>query len=95
MRRDLGDEVEFQTLMWFSGLDAIKDFMGEEYAVSHVPAAARAVLKRANTVRLALTSIDNSSQKARAGLDGMVADVEAELARIESLIAAADAELDE
>ncbi|MDV3256862.1 MAG: hypothetical protein LOX97_03590 [Sphingomonas sp.] len=46
MRRDLGDEVEFQTLMWFSGLDAIKAFMGEEYAVSHVPAAARAVLKR-------------------------------------------------
>jgi hypothetical protein len=46
MRRDLGDEVEFQTLMWFDSLDAIKDFMGEDYAASHVPAAARAVLKR-------------------------------------------------
>lgn len=46
MRRDLGDEVEFQTLMWFESLDAIRAFMGEDYAVSHVPAAAQAVLSR-------------------------------------------------
>ena len=46
MRREAGDEVEFQTLMWFDSLDAIKAFMGEDYSVSHVPAAARAVLKR-------------------------------------------------
>jgi hypothetical protein len=46
MRRKLGDEVEFQTLMWFDSLGAIKAFMGEDYAVSHVPPAAQAVLKR-------------------------------------------------
>ena len=46
MKRDAGDEVEFQTLMWFDSLDAIKAFMGEDYAVSHVPDAARVVLKR-------------------------------------------------
>ena len=46
MRRDAGDEVEFQTLMWFDSLDAIKAFVGDDYAVSHVPEAARAVLKR-------------------------------------------------
>ena len=46
MKRDLGDEIEFQTLMWFDSLDAVKDFMGEDYAASHVPAAARAVLER-------------------------------------------------
>jgi antibiotic biosynthesis monooxygenase (ABM) superfamily enzyme len=46
MRRELGDEVEFQTCMWFDSLDAIKAFMGDDYAVSHVPAEARAVLKR-------------------------------------------------
>lgn len=46
MRRDDGDEVEFQTLMWFESLDAIRAFMGEDYAVSHVPAAAQAVLSR-------------------------------------------------
>ena len=44
--RDLGDEVEFQTLMWFDGLDSIKAFMGGDYAVSHVPPAAQAALKR-------------------------------------------------
>jgi len=41
-----GDEVEFQTLMWFDSLEAIKAFMGEDYSVSHVPDAARAVLVR-------------------------------------------------
>ncbi|HEX8839137.1 MAG TPA: hypothetical protein VF750_01555 [Sphingomicrobium sp.] len=45
MRRELGNEVEFQTLMWFDSLEAIVAFVGEDYAVSHVPAAARAVLK--------------------------------------------------
>jgi hypothetical protein len=46
MKRDLGHEVEFQTLMWFDGLDAIKAFVGEDYSVSHVPPQAQAVLKR-------------------------------------------------
>ena len=46
MRREAGDEIEFQTLMWFESLDSIRVFMGEDYAVSHVPEAARAVLSR-------------------------------------------------
>lgn len=46
MRRELGDEIEFQTLMWFDDLASIKAFVGEDYAVSHVPAAARAALAR-------------------------------------------------
>ena len=45
LKRDLGEEVEFQTLMWFDNLDAIKAFMGEDYAVSHVPPQAQAVLQ--------------------------------------------------
>ena len=32
--------------MWFDSLDAIKAFMGHDYEISHVPAAARAVLSR-------------------------------------------------
>jgi len=40
-------------------------------------------------VRLALTNVDKSSAKAREGIEGIVADVEAELARIEGLVAAA------
>jgi hypothetical protein len=46
MRRDIGEEVEFQTLMWFDDLDSIRAFTGEDYAVSHVPPAAQAVLAR-------------------------------------------------
>jgi len=44
MKRDLGGEIEFQTLMWFDSLDSIKAFMGDDYSVSHVPLEARAVL---------------------------------------------------
>jgi hypothetical protein len=46
MRRELDDEVEFVTLMWFDHLDSIKAFVGEDHEVSHVPPAARAVLAR-------------------------------------------------
>lgn len=51
---------------------------------------ARSALKRAQKVRLALSNIDKSASAARGHVDEMVADVEAELAQIESLIAAAD-----
>ena len=46
MKRDLGNEVEFMTCMWFDSIEAIKAFTGEDYSVSHVPAAAQAVLSR-------------------------------------------------
>lgn len=46
LRREVPDEVEFTTMMWFDDLDAVKRFMGEDYSVSHVPAAAQAVLSR-------------------------------------------------
>ena len=46
MKREVGYEVEFVTLMWFDSLDSITAFTGEDYAVSHVPEAARRVLER-------------------------------------------------
>lgn len=46
MKRHLGSEIEFQTLMWFDSLEAIKAFMGEDYSRSHVPPQAQAVLER-------------------------------------------------
>ena len=46
MRRDLGDEVEFATIMWFDGRQAIIDFVGEDFEVAHVPDRAQQVLKR-------------------------------------------------
>ena len=44
LRRANGQEVEFVTIMWFEDLDAVRRFVGEDYARSHVPPEARAVL---------------------------------------------------
>ncbi len=46
LRRPLEDEVEFVTIMWFDSLEAIRQFMGDDYEVAHVPPKARAVLAR-------------------------------------------------
>jgi heme-degrading monooxygenase HmoA len=46
LRRDLGDEVEFVTIMWFESLDAVRSFAGEDYEAAYVPDAARTVLSR-------------------------------------------------
>ena len=46
LRRDLGDEVEFVTIMTFDSLQNVIDFQGEDYAHSYVPAAAKLLLKR-------------------------------------------------
>ncbi len=45
-RRNIGDEVEFITVMWFDSLDAVRVFAGEDYEAAVVPPKARAVLKR-------------------------------------------------
>ena len=62
MRRELDDEVEFQTLMWFDSLEAIIAFMGEDYAVGHVPPAAQAVLKRFDSHAAHFEVIDRREQ---------------------------------
>jgi heme-degrading monooxygenase HmoA len=46
LRRDLGDEVEFVTIMWFDSIEAVQAFAGEDYEVAVVPAKARALLAR-------------------------------------------------
>lgn len=46
MRRGLGNEIEFQTIMWFDGIASIINFVGSEATVSHVPPAARGILSR-------------------------------------------------
>ena len=46
LRRDLGDEVEFVTVMWFDTLDAVRAFAGDDYEAAVVPPKARALLSR-------------------------------------------------
>jgi antibiotic biosynthesis monooxygenase (ABM) superfamily enzyme len=43
-RREIGNEVEFITLMWFDNLDAVRVFAGEDYEAAVVPPKARALL---------------------------------------------------
>ena len=46
LRRTLGDEVEFVTIMRFDRIEDVKAFTGEDYETAYVPDAARKVLKR-------------------------------------------------
>ena len=45
-RRELSEEIEFITIMFFDSLDAVRDFAGEDYERAHVPPEARKVLAR-------------------------------------------------
>ena len=45
-RRQVGEEVEFLTIMWFDSWDAVKQFAGEDYEHAYVPQSARKVLFR-------------------------------------------------
>jgi len=45
-RREMGEEVEFITLMWFDSLDDVRQFAGEDYESAVVLPQAQALLKR-------------------------------------------------
>jgi hypothetical protein len=45
-RRNIENEVEFITIMWFDSIVAVKEFAGEDYEKSVVPENARALLSR-------------------------------------------------
>jgi heme-degrading monooxygenase HmoA len=44
LRREVGEELEFVTIMLFDSFDAVREFAGEDYEVAVVPAKAREVL---------------------------------------------------
>ena len=45
-RRDMENEVEFITVMWFDSIESVRVFAGQDYEAAVVPPKARAVLKR-------------------------------------------------
>jgi hypothetical protein len=45
-RSNLGDEVEFMTIIWFASWEAVRAFAGEDYTMAYVPESARALLAR-------------------------------------------------
>lgn len=44
LRRTIGSEVEFVTIMSFESLEAVREFAGEDYEMAFVPDEAREVL---------------------------------------------------
>ncbi len=44
LRRELGEEIEFVTIMLFDSPEAVREFAGEDYEMAVVPEKARAVL---------------------------------------------------
>ncbi|WP_437759556.1 antibiotic biosynthesis monooxygenase family protein [Sorangium sp. So ce1389] len=73
LRRPLGDEVEFVTIMWFDSIEAVKAFAGEDHETAYVPAKARAVLARFDArsqhyeLREARESEDEKASESSAG----------------------------
>ena len=64
-----------------------RDLRVDAVAVRDTAAEAVTLLKQAQAIRSTLTGIKTSSDKARAGLDTMVASLEEKLARIDALVA--------
>ena len=46
LRRNLGKEIEFVTIMWFDSIEAVRSFAGEDYEVAVVTPKDRALLSR-------------------------------------------------
>jgi hypothetical protein len=46
LEREEGGEVAFTSITWFTGLDAVQDFAGEDYELAVVEEAARSALSR-------------------------------------------------
>jgi antibiotic biosynthesis monooxygenase (ABM) superfamily enzyme len=46
LRRQLGSETEFITIMWFDSLESVITFAGEEYERAVVPEKAQKILSR-------------------------------------------------
>jgi antibiotic biosynthesis monooxygenase (ABM) superfamily enzyme len=46
LRREVGDEVQFTTVMCFDSLANVVAFQGADYEIAYVPEEARRILKR-------------------------------------------------
>ncbi len=44
LRREVGEEMEFVTIMRFDSLEAVREFAGDDYGAAIVPEKARALL---------------------------------------------------
>ena len=82
-------EVAYRQALARVAMARTRDLSVDAGEVQAAAEEALSCLKQAQSIRSALTGIKTSSDKARAGLDDMVAAVEAKLERIDSLVAEA------
>ena len=50
LNRELENEIEFTTIMWFDNIENVKQFMGEDYETAYVLPQAQKLLKRYDKV---------------------------------------------
>jgi hypothetical protein len=62
VRRPVPEGYEFATIMWFTDIDSVKAFMGEDYDVAHVPERAQNVLSRFDASSAHYDVIDRREQ---------------------------------
>jgi len=46
LRKTKENEVEFISMMWFEKLEQVKDFVGDDYEIAHVPQVCQDLLLR-------------------------------------------------
>ena len=46
LKRELENEIEFITIMWFESIESVKQFMGEDYETAYVLPQAQKLLLR-------------------------------------------------
>lgn len=46
LKREIENEFEFTTIMWFEDISSVKKFMGENYEAAYVPPEAQKLLLR-------------------------------------------------
>ena len=63
LKRTLGGEIEFITIMQFDNLECVKNFMGEHYERSYIPERARQVLSRYDEVAQHYEIVDEIKYK--------------------------------
>ena len=54
LRREIRNEIEFTTIMFFEEIESVRQFAGEHYETTHVPEKAREVLSRFHYKRIHL-----------------------------------------
>jgi antibiotic biosynthesis monooxygenase (ABM) superfamily enzyme len=63
VRRPVPDGFEFATIMWFTDIESVKAFVGEDYEVAHVPEHAQEVLSHFDARSTHFEVLDRRQQR--------------------------------